>query len=355
MLSSKVRNAPGMEDPPQPVLRRARTRRVMNAVGAAMAVVLIVGGSVIGARSLGKTGTIDPALPGTGQVVPWKDVPAGAITFPPACAASDVTLTADGSGAPALLVTAKDESVNCVIGRVTVRLFDAQGNELGVRVSNTGVFDIAVVNDPRIRQMMAFAWGNGCAPIAGPIRYEVEFLGDGNKLSTTSTRLGEGTLASEPGLPACPSRDPKTSMTFTGVNAEESGPPYKNPIDNLVMQLALPESVPAGGILEYQVTLRNPTRTSISLIDCPVFEQTLGVGERVETDQTKLNCDAAPAVILPGSSVTFAMQFPIPTNAWQPPADPLQSPAPTQGFIHWRFLKSGRFGDGGSVLITQPA
>lgn len=351
MLNAKVRNAPGMNEPPQPVMRRARTRRVMNGVGVTFAVLLIATGSVIGARSLGKTGTIEPAVPGTGKVVPWEPIGPGTLPGQRSCHATVLDLAADAGGAPGLILSAKDDRADCaVLGTFSVRLYDSAGKQLNVRVLNADSFRAAILNDPRISQMLVFEWGNGCAPSAGPIRYDLDLPFDGGTLSTTATRLGEGTLVDPT---SCDGNRTATTMTFVGVTSEEAGPPYKNAIDNLGIELSqVPSSVAAGSVLRYAVTLINRTQTAISLIECPLIEQRLQVSrDRHEVFWNRLNCDAAPAVILPGSSVTFAMEIPVPGDAWQPPEVPMQTPLPVQAVFQWRFWSSARSGDTAGVLI----
>jgi hypothetical protein len=352
MLNVKVRTAPTLEEPPQPVLRRARTRRVMNSVGLTIVVGILATGSVLGVRSLGTSGTIEPVAPGPGTVVPWAALrPAAAATLRP-CRASDVDFAADAGGAPFFVLTAKNADVACQVDRgLTMRLFDANGKQLNVPTSVANTFTRAILTDPKISPNLHFRWKNECPPTAEPIRYQLTLPHDGGTLSTTATRLGESTLAD----PAdCDTLRSNATMTFTGVGSTEAGPPYKNPIDNLVIEMKVPESVQAGRVLRYTVTLSNHTHTAISLIDCPTFEQTLGIDDRIERRRNRLNCDAAPAIVLPGSTLEFAMEFPIPGNAGPQPnlEFPEQSPKSRQALIGWRFIDSALSGASGGVAIT---
>src|SRR6058998_1649129 len=113
MLRSKVRHAPGLDEPPLAVLRRARGRRVFNTVGLAAGLAVVAVGSLIGVKSLGTT----PVEQLTRLAVPFEAItpsPNGVGGIDP-CRASDVRFSVDAGPHAALGFTARDDLTRCRI------------------------------------------------------------------------------------------------------------------------------------------------------------------------------------------------------------------------------------------------
>lgn len=112
------------------------------------------------------------------------------------------------------------------------------------------------------------------------------------------------------------------SVSAFGVPSAAS-PPTDVPPSPLTASISAPPDATPGTTLRYIVTLTNPTTTAYPLTPCPAYEEYVGsagpngswVGTFVEG---YLNCDAV-ASILPGESVSFAMELALPAN--QPVSD----------------------------------
>lgn len=87
--------------------------------------------------------------------------------------------------------------------------------------------------------------------------------------------------------------------------------------DGLSATLELPETVPAGGTLEYVVTLRNDSDTDLDLSPCGGFSQTLEpapTGDHTipfNSGSHRLNCDGRP-ILAAGTSRSYAMELEVP-------------------------------------------
>lgn len=86
------------------------------------------------------------------------------------------------------------------------------------------------------------------------------------------------------------------------------------PWHRLTAVLRGPAQVRPGSMVDFSVTLTNPTGTAIALDPCPSYDVTVGV----QTTSYGLNCAGAPApAIAPGASVTFDIPVNIPGNVNQ--------------------------------------
>jgi hypothetical protein len=85
-------------------------------------------------------------------------------------------------------------------------------------------------------------------------------------------------------------------------------------LNSLVATVIGPASVGAGQVLQAEVRLENQTPEPVSLSACPEVVVTLYVvplkDAYVTGTRGLLNCGAAPKVVKPGASVTFAVQVP---------------------------------------------
>jgi hypothetical protein len=84
-----------------------------------------------------------------------------------------------------------------------------------------------------------------------------------------------------------------------------------DPRTDLQVSLQVPPTATAGALLEYTVTLTNPTDHDIALEPCPTFIQHGDAGYK---DPHLLNCAQAHPVPA-GGTEEFAMQVAIPANA----------------------------------------
>jgi hypothetical protein len=298
MLNAKVQKAPGMNEPPQPVLRRARNRRILNGSGIAVAVVLIAAGSVVGGRSLLADRTIAPDAQGSGRVVPWAPH-----TYNPpgtnACRASDLSFSIKGGQTPSLSFrTVGSDELNCVIGQgMRLTVIDPGNPGLTVVVRQAEPKADFIVQGSRLETNWHFGWANGCAP-SDHLRFVMTLPDRGGTLSTDASDL-KGTVCIG---------ESRAELTLNGYGTQPYGP--IGSMRELTYRFALvPRSFGAGETITYRILLTNDTSRLIPLDPCPAFFQTLTIGDREQQEWHTLNCGAAPAGIRPGKSLTFEMQI----------------------------------------------
>lgn len=113
--------------------------------------------------------------------------------------------------------------------------------------------------------------------------------------------------------PGCidPAQGSATSIEFDTIGAPGS-------ILSAVPAVHAPATVRAGSILRYQLTLTNPTDTTIALRPCPSYIEEFGnLGDGRDpyrsTATYRLNCPATPT-IASHATITFQMQIPIPAK-----------------------------------------
>jgi hypothetical protein len=302
MLSSKVRQAPGLEEPPQPVLRRARVRRVRNEIGIAAAMVVIAIGSFSVVRTLG-TAEIQPDAPG---VVPWKSLPANEGANVP-CRASDLVFSADAGPGSSLQFRPKSSDVYCNVGDFHLDLLAASGQPLKAFVRKANTFSSPYVQNTRQLTLALFEWQNGCAPTTDPIRFVVTLGGDRGRMEATATNAGDI---------SCTGSRTNTGLTLNATGSRslfEGGAPMSELRARLS---AVPkQDVRAGTLLRFVVTLTNPTDKPIALDPCPAIN--IQIEPNILGASSALNCQDAPEVITAGKSVSFAMEAQLPGNVYE--------------------------------------
>jgi hypothetical protein len=107
-------------------------------------------------------------------------------------------------------------------------------------------------------------------------------------------------------------------------------PANASPLSGLRVSIAAPPSIGHGAVLTYQVTLHNPSATSVALSPCPSYTEALGTGGTSRLAQTLLlNCTAANS-IGGNASLTYEMKLAVPSSF---PADPTK--------LSWRLEPDG--------------
>jgi hypothetical protein len=327
MLQAKSNRAPSMEEPSQPVLRRARTRKATNSIGLAAIVAIFAVGSIAGVRSLTATQKIAPDTPR--GPVPWAPIPEPQPGAELPCLARDLTLAADAGTGSSLVFAGKSPDIRCtIVPTFGLRLLDAKGNALDVRVDFASTFSGVIVVGTA-RRAALFDWANGCAPTTGPIRFSVTFPENFGTLSAVASNGGELTCTG--------SRSP-TTLTFVAGGSTQISDAFASQSLLESSLSGVPRSALAGETLRYFVVLHNPTRKPINLDPCPSFTAsvTVGVAGPRTGGRWLLNCGEAPPTIRPGATLRFAMEFVLPTDtgpaelSWELPE--LSVPAVTAHF-----------------------
>jgi hypothetical protein len=325
MLKSKSSRAPVMEEPPKPVLRRARARKATNSIGLAVVVAILAVGSLVSVRSLVSTEPIEPL---TRLPVPWVSIPpspTGGGIEP--CRASDLVFSVAGGPSAEMAFTPRSDLIRCVIDRkLTIELFNDADKKLSVPVGVADRFEDLVVYNREVLRLALFSWTNGCAPTTGPIRFRVTLPNGGGMLEATATRTDSGELG-------CTGSRSNTTLTIQSGGSASSGYVRHDALDMLTVRLSqMPRSVRAGTELRYVVLLTNATGAAVPLDPCPDYDQTLTVLNNSTSTSVvnKLNCAAAPNSIPARSRLTLEMRFAVPADSNAAPAE-----------LSWAFTRPG--------------
>jgi len=304
MLRSKVQHAPGRDEPPPEILRRARRSRVVTVAIATLAIAGVVVGILGGIRLFG---TSTPFT--TGPVVGWKDLPVspigGDIPFDlsaPKCRASDVALDVQFKTSSGSYVefTNKKSGGRCqlnVFATVSsLKIFEGQ-RDLGV-IGNTnfGHPGFLVTATPHI---IYFHWNSYCGPPLSEERWEMTLPG--------------GRISSEAGETVPPCLHLRSGINFAQA-AFDPGVSVPS-VAFLRPFLHAPRSVRAGQLLVYRVTLRNSFGGRVAFgpdKPCPNYHEALD-GEVLLDRAYQLNCDELGSVA-PGKSIAFEMRLLVPTT-----------------------------------------
>jgi hypothetical protein len=339
MLNSKVRNAPALNEPPAPVLRRARVRRALNAAGLAAGLAVVVVGSLIGVRSLESPQDAVPITPLPG-VVPWVDTFELPLNQQPACRAADLVLTAEPVTQGTLSFLPRDSNVRCRLDLgLALRIRDSAGHDVDLRMNPEGEAQGAMlVTSGTLTTDIQLGFMNGCLP-SGVLRFDVTLPNNGGTLSALTTE--------EPMACYGPGEQLSGTLRFvTGKAARDLGR-----LAELRVQIAgLPGSIARGATLHYQVHVANPTNRVIRFEVCPAFFQVMVPDFRRSQDAFArgfdLNCPAAPDAIPAHRSLVFAMELPIRTDReWVPGLAQLK--------WRWDEAISSRYLDTATILITE--
>jgi hypothetical protein len=105
------------------------------------------------------------------------------------------------------------------------------------------------------------------------------------------------------------------SVSAFGVPADApsaAGPPPSP----LTAAIHAPATAAPGAVLEFTVTVANPTGADVALEPCPAYEEWVSSGDQAWVSTTRdyyLNCASAP-MIPAGGTLTFAMRLALPAN-----------------------------------------
>lgn len=300
MLSSKVRNAPGLEEPPQPVMRRARVRRIRNGIGGTAIAALVVFGAIAGVRVLGSD-AINPTTR-TG-VVPWMSETAPPLVGDPelpACHAEDVRLTARSDFRALLGLEAIDAP--CSLKAYSVRVLRTNGRTLPIGTLTAGA---AIRVAPGSTTTLYGEW-EPCAP-PEPLIFEMLFIDSHNTLRAGSAAATENT---------CSGNATPKKLSFNGAVSPptQRALAYLQMLDNLRATISgAPTTARPGDTLRFRVTLENTSGRQIRLEPCLTYSEQIVLGNGgPEPKRYVLNCQGVGGVFEPRESRVFAMQYTIP-------------------------------------------
>ncbi len=325
---------------PAPDIARFRRRRRGRLVRRAAATVLVlacVGGGVGALAARPSVQEAAPAAPSraaasTSSVVPWTDAPptqvqvlaGSAVSTAPACTATDFSYSfrADGTvmgSVRAPLYVTQISSRSCAI----TKPFSIQTIRHGVRTT-TGTVSLT---------QMADAYGlpkSADQRIVLPPRLKIT-------LRVTSSD-GNGIIDFRHTVPAWLNINghvvhltgelPKNAVDATGAELTIDAPPSpqetgRGPFSQLHAQITVPDSVRAGEVLDYRITLTNTSDRVFTYGDCPTYLEEANVfpgGSGTHLGHTEgtytLNCSPG-STIAAGAQVTYAMRIPI-ANATGP-------------------------------------
>lgn len=338
MLRTKVAQAPVREEPPPVVLRRTRTLRAINGIGATAAAAAVVLGIVFGAQLLGDRPTPTPPIaPGAAQPVPWLPLAASpndtdVLDLKPSvgkpCAAGDVSFEViDGFGF-SFLPTRSD--VSCVIDphaagfSVSVLSADARVPVTVVVAESTPVLMLDGARRPAAESVFTFSWPNYCGP--RPERFNFSLL-------IPPGIFPEFNAESDVSLPPCIDPLAASTLTVQGVGPRGAGsialPLVGEPaVANLGVAIAAPSTIARGETLEYTVRLNNAQDEDVRLDPCPDYAEGLQQGDvDALLGQYRLNCEGVKGATIPaGGSVEFEMEMKV-----------LMDQAPGRWTLFWIF------------------
>ncbi len=364
MLRSKASQAPVRDEPPPIVLRRSRTLRVVNAIGATAAAAAVVIGVVFGVQSLGDRTTPTPPVAPAGQVVPWLPLPksrSDAVVDLKApggrpCTADDVTLVVARWG---IGFDPNRKDVSCNVDP-TADGFKVVLRDIVVARPPLPVSIVVAETAPRVgvdgtkasTAGLFFAWSNYCGPITRgrEVRFDV-------------TLPGGGTIASTGGglLPRCERPTDTSTLTFeaagiVGALFSDMAPT----VDNLGIGIDAPPTVGRGTTLTYRVSIDNPLVQDVVLgrcavdvspftcpsdvdLVCPNYAEGFQRGDFDRVfDGNRMNCEGLVGGTIPaGGRVEFEMQLQVPidlepgewTLFWAPEFGPRIDTAATANIV----------------------
>jgi Protein of unknown function (DUF4232) len=363
-LAGLAEEGAGHARPPAPatIRRRSRRRRRRQAAGVVL-VGLALAGVMVAVRA-DRPAPTPPAGPQpspttvaptpNGQVVPWiaaparpapdhspwpPAVPAGT----PACPAAQLHASASwegatGSLAGALTFTSRAAAPCSLAGYPTIQLVDRHGRALRLMGDPLPANKAPppVLLRPRLVARVEFAWLNWCDPNPGPIGVRVT-LPRGGMLTPTVEPGTPRDLTPRCDAPASPSR------LSRGPFLAQLPQPPPDPLGSLHVRVTLPPSLVAGRPLRYTVTLANPTTTTVSLRDCPSYEERVSLEHGgAAGERHLLNCGPV-AAIGPGQQLVFAMVLDLPATL-----------RPGKGVFVWQLLRKPPPGTKELVTVVGP-
>jgi hypothetical protein len=304
MLQSKVRRAPGYDEPPSEILRRARTRRAFTVGGAVLAAAAVIVGVVVVVQSTGKP------VPLTTHPIAWRDLqisPVGGDApfdlSAPQCRAKDVAFEVQFSTSSGSYVefTHKKSGGRCQLDVPatvsSLKIYEGK-RDLGVigttHIAHPGFLVSAT---PHI---IYFHWNSYCGPPLSEERWEMTLAGGGRITNSAGERV-----------PPC--RHLRSFITFL----QAAFDPAKHAPMSVLLRPSIeaPKRVRPGELLVYRVKLTNPLKQTISFgseVECPNYHEALD-GRRLLDQPYQLNCGGAGSVA-PGKSVSFEMRLLLPAT-----------------------------------------
>jgi hypothetical protein len=314
-------------NPPPPAVIRQRSRRRRASAAVTIVVAVACAAVVVRAGWPAPAPTAITVAPTPGeQVIPWIPAPAGTMsidqgqpTVPPAtpaCTTGQLQASASwegatGSLAGSVLFTNRGTAPCVLAGYPSIELVDRHGRAL--RLTGDPPLGKSKADPPPVllrstsRAHVEFWWLNWCRQDPGPIGVRVT-LPRGGVLAPNVDPNTPRQLTPRCDTPGSPSR------LSRGPFVAEASPPPPDPLSNLRVNAATPGSVVTGQALNYTVTLANPTTTSVSLRDCPSYEESLTVDTGgTASERHLLNCTLV-GEIRAGQEVTFAMALGLPAG-----------------------------------------
>lgn len=266
---------------------RNLTRQCFSAVVVLLATIMAACGAAAGGAA--------------GGAIPWLDIPGTPLTAPAIvaqrlCGAADLQLRAAAVGAYQGRVTQE------VLIRSTAR--DAcffAGPPLGAVTVGSGS-QLSVTAAPGTVHRLDLAPGETARLVMGT---PAICPGVGHPKVASSIRLSVGVVQGAWVNVEC---GPPVVMLF---EADVSAPTGTDQASGLMAVLSAPGSVSRGTILVYQVTLSNPTASSIAFDACPSYTEWLGTPPTVVKRTLQLNCGAARTIVA-GQSFAFEMKVEVP-------------------------------------------
>jgi hypothetical protein len=330
MLTDERLDVPLRSGATQMVHEGVRRRRRGRAIGATVSAVVAVAGAIVGAVVITGAGTQATQQPTPGQSplsydVPWTALAMPKTWSPPAISSTLPTLDAPACRADQL--RAGQPAHNGATGHlftivplrnVSLSTCKLIGSPQRVVARQAGRPDVV---GTRGLQLGTGGVGGDLAPGHGgyltvetdrdcPARYATP-----NRFPTRIYHSLAVTLPSGSTLTLAARLDVECGLRNGGLGvsvAQPRQPP--DPRRVLLATLSAPESVRAGTMLRYVVTLTNPTATVVSLRHCPGYlqEASFADGSR-EKEPLGLNCATVHAVG-PGESVRYEMRLAVPST-----------------------------------------
>lgn len=313
---------------PTPAVRRPRRRWVP--VAAAAAVLVAVGGVTAVLSGSGDRADHPVAPPAT---VPWKPLERTGIVVQqpsptptisaPDCVADDLTLTyGDSNG-----LTGAQIQQSVVVATARTCRLDAEITAISAIVNGRRV-DI-----PKVRGALAADTSDGVITPTKPgfLALSYNLLCEGNEPRPPEVELkalrltvlghslavqsGSEPPGGSPTLGVIKTCSPGLVVSRLGVPPVEPTSFLPLPLGGLQVSITAPATVKAGSVLEYVVTLANPTDEAIELSPCPSYVESMPQAK----ESYQLNC--IPGLLVPAhGSVPFDMRLNVP-EFLEPPTE----------------------------------
>jgi hypothetical protein len=304
-------DSPSLEQVSRRMGRRRTVRRAVVAVGL---LGVVVAGAATTVSLVGDDSRPGPETNMSDQSarVPWLDAKSDEASLAP-CSLDDLDVELGDSGAWHGQTIQGIDFTNagttaCNIGGVpTVRLFSPSGE--AVPVDAAGVDAIPLTLAPGDTADLVVGAPASCAPSTGSDREIAKELSVRLNANASPTRLSGAWVSLVCGKPK--------ALWFENEGCYDSA---CNPLGKLEATIDAPAIVEPGEVIDYTVTLTNPSDTDIRFdAYCPTYSESVvdatTHGKRFANDvDYLLNCAAAP-FISAHDSVAFVMRIQVPPDA----------------------------------------